>query len=68
MSRKDYQAVADALSHQKTLAAELHQGQYEQPAKEAALEALQRTTEDLAGIFARDNGRFDRGRFMEAAR
>lgn len=55
MSRKDYIEVADIIRVQNDLATtDPERGQ------------LTRIARDLAGFFARDNGRFDRQKFLSA--
>lgn len=57
MSRKDYEALAAAISTTKDETREIL----------GSFSVLKRTTERVADVLAADNPSFDRGRFMLAA-
>lgn len=61
MSRKDYQAAAEIIANGVKYA------QDETPVRRAAkLEAFREMAGGLSSMFGRDNGRFDRDKFMTA--
>jgi hypothetical protein len=60
MSRKDYVAAAEIIRRQVDAAA------YLPTSGDGALFAAKAIAEDLASMFGRDNGRFDRTRFLNA--
>ncbi len=57
MSRKHYREAAEALAAAHTTAT-----------TSEAITAVENVTRSLADMFKRDNGRFDRQRFYDAAR
>jgi hypothetical protein len=64
MSRKDYVAIAGklawAMRNADTAETELE--------RDAARTAVMAAASGIADVFAADNGRFDRSRFMDAVR
>jgi hypothetical protein len=56
MNRKDYQAIADVLVNERG-----------RVSMRAASQAITNITRALADVMAKDNPRFDRARFYEAA-
>lgn len=60
MSRKDYCAIASAISASRPMEGE------DSASGKAYLFALQTAAENIADILAKENERFDRGRFLKA--
>lgn len=64
MTRKDYIALAEALSMARAQVSIITR----QAASHAAMVALDHACDRIADVLAADNARFDRARFLTAAR
>lgn len=66
MTRKHFQAMADALRIARPLWPHTDIGRFSDPEAQAACDQWRHDVQAVADVFAADNGRFDRERFDRA--